>query len=175
MIKWKPIKFIGGERINLIRCEEKYKHDIFEYCSDEKINYFLSFEVHKSITDTEKNIQEYYLNEPEGKFLIQLKKNNKVIGAINIRSYEKDYGIGYVVNKNFQNLGYCTEAVKTLTDFAFEKFKYKKIYALHDIENVPSERVMEKAGFIKTGMYYDTINKYNKPSKDCVHLKKLQS
>lgn len=53
--------------------------------------------------------------------------------------------LGFVIGKPYQNQGYGTEMLKTITAYLKEWFDY--CVADHFVENLPSQRVIEKAGY----------------------------
>jgi hypothetical protein len=56
--------------------------------------------------------------------------------------------IGYWANSDFARQGLMTEAVKGITDFAFEHLGLRRIEAFPDDENEASWRVCERAGYV---------------------------
>ena len=58
---------------------------------------------------------------------------------------KKLVGLGFVIGKPYQNQGYGTEMLKTVTAYLKERFDY--CVADHFVENDPSRRVIEKAGY----------------------------
>ena len=59
--------------------------------------------------------------------------------------------LGYFSNLQYWNRGYVTEAVQALLDFAFLQDNVMRISTGCLKENIGSERVMQKCGFIKEG------------------------
>ncbi len=59
--------------------------------------------------------------------------------------------IGYGINEEYQNKGYATEAVVGLCRWAFSTAKVTSIKAEIVADNIPSEKVLRKAGFVPTG------------------------
>lgn len=53
--------------------------------------------------------------------------------------------LGFVIGKPYQNQGYGTEMLKTITAYLKERFDY--CVADHFVENTASQRVIEKAGY----------------------------
>ena len=51
-----------------------------------------------------------------------------------------------------QGQGFGTEALAAVTDFCFEKTELRRIWAEADVRNIPSQRMLEKCGYIKEGM-----------------------
>ncbi len=60
--------------------------------------------------------------------------------------------IGYGLITSERGKGYCTEAVKTMVDYLFLSKNIVRIYALTNVKNVASQKVLEKAGFKKDGV-----------------------
>ncbi len=59
--------------------------------------------------------------------------------------------IGYGIAENYQSYGYATEAVSALTAWALEQTGVKCVTAETDDNNIASQRVLFKSGFIPTG------------------------
>lgn len=83
-------------------------------------------------------------------FAIMLKGSDQLIGLIGFKDIPDGHGmseIGYGIGSSFRGKGYATEAVKTLSEWVFENTPVKSIFAQTDIDNIPSGKVLEKAGF----------------------------
>ncbi len=85
----------------------------------------------------------------EGKWFFIEKKDGSKIGEIH---HLKDMEIGYGLIPSERRKGYCTEAVKIMVDYLFLSKNIVRIYALPDVRNVASQKVLEKAGFKKEGV-----------------------
>ena len=59
--------------------------------------------------------------------------------------------IGYGIMEKYQGKGYATEAVKAISNWAFQEPKVSSIEAEIDEKNIASKKVLEKCGFIFTG------------------------
>ncbi|MBP2132505.1 RimJ/RimL family protein N-acetyltransferase [Methanomicrobium sp. W14] len=64
--------------------------------------------------------------------------------------------IGYSVLKQFENMGYATEAVSAIVKKAFQSGLASEITAKTEKNNIPSQRVLDKNGFIKSGTENET-------------------
>lgn len=126
--------------------------DMYEYASDKETTYYV-FETHQSLDDTRHSIATYFLANPLGKFGLELKKEQKLIGTMDIRvDMKKSKGeIGYVLNGKYMKKGYATEAAKALLKFAFETLELEKVTATCDARNTASEAVMKRLGMQKEG------------------------
>lgn len=60
--------------------------------------------------------------------------------------------IGYGIAPEYWCRGYASEAVKAVTDWALTQSGVKRIEAETDSDNIASQRVLEKCGFIPTGV-----------------------
>ena len=58
----------------------------------------------------------------------------------------------YLVDPQHQGNGYATDALKLVTDFAFQKLKLYRLNASTFPDNVRSMRVLKKAGFKPEGI-----------------------
>ncbi|ASP28488.1 ribosomal-protein-alanine N-acetyltransferase [Spiroplasma corruscae] len=144
------LNIITAERIYLKNVSLESADDMYEYCSDESVVKFLTFDRHKNINDTINAIKEYFLKDPIGKYGIYLNSNNKLIGTIDIRLDSLDYNnFGWVINKKYQKNGYCSEALSAMLKSWWSKIKSLDLYAKHDIENKDSEHFMDNNNFIK--------------------------
>ena len=79
---------------------------------------------------------------------------------------KKLVSLGFVIGKPYQNQGYGTEMLQTVTAYLKERFDY--CVADHFVENVPSRRVIEKAGYRYLEDYSMTFQHLNEERK---HLK----
>jgi RimJ/RimL family protein N-acetyltransferase len=70
--------------------------------------------------------------------------------------------LGYWLAEPYWNRGIMTEAVRRLTDYAFETFDLVRIYAEPYASNLASIRVLEKAGFQYEGRLKDSVYKDGK-------------
>ena len=76
---------------------------------------------------------------------------------------KKLVSLGFVIGKPYQNQGYGTEMLKTITAYLKERFDY--CVADHFVENVPSRRVIEKAGYRYLEDYSMTFRHLNNERK----------
>jgi RimJ/RimL family protein N-acetyltransferase len=61
--------------------------------------------------------------------------------------------IGYVLARKYWGKGFATEAVRLVTAEVFEEFpEIERLEALVDVDNVGSQRVLEKVGFTREGV-----------------------
>jgi len=59
--------------------------------------------------------------------------------------------VGYWLGEAFWGRGIVTEALKATTRYAFDTYGVTRVYAVPFEWNVPSQRVLEKAGYAFEG------------------------
>ena len=89
---------------------------------------------------------------PDAKWFIIEKKDGIKIGFIGHFVVGKMLEIGYSVILNERKKGYCTEAIRIIMDYLFLSKNIVRIQAQTNVRNVPSQRVLEKAGFMREGI-----------------------
>lgn len=79
----------------------------------------------------------------------------EVVGAIGLRFHE-DYALqasaGYWVAKEARGRGVATAALRLLSRWALRELHLPRVQLVTDPENVPSQRVAERAGFRREGL-----------------------
>jgi len=85
-------------------------------------------------------------------FMIISRLEDRKVGFISYYPVRRDYlnlfEIGYRTMPSERRKGYTTEAARLLVDYLFSsKKEIERIESVTDVENVPSQRVLEKNGF----------------------------
>jgi RimJ/RimL family protein N-acetyltransferase len=103
-------------------------------------------------------------SEPVTLFCIEA--NEAAVGGIGIRIgtdvHRQTAELGYWLSEEFWGRGIMTEAVAAFTDFCFEKFQLRRVYAEPFANNPASARVLEKAGFAFEGRLKNNVLKDGK-------------
>ena len=76
---------------------------------------------------------------------------DRVIGMIACRVREHAADIGYVMSRNYWNRGYTTETANAIVNWASNLEFVYRVWAVCDVENKASARVLEKAGMQREG------------------------
>lgn len=108
----------------------------------------------RTVEDAEK----YILNGPVvsnekngfGLCLVVLKETGESIGMCGLikRDQLDDVDLGYAFLPRFWGKGYAVEAAKATLEFGWQTVGLKRIVAITDPANTPSNRVLEKLGFV---------------------------
>ena len=95
----------------------------------------------------------------------------ELIGCCGIRPFESEkhsYELGFHLRKKYWGIGYATEAAEAVIDYSFDDLKADQLYAGHHPENVGSEKLLKKLGFLYIGKkYYKPTGLYH-PSYELV-------
>lgn len=103
-------------------------------------------------------------NQPETAFIRAIETaDGQVAGSVGIH-FKLDVSrrsaeVGYWLGRDFWGRGLATEAVLTLSTYAFATFDLARLYALVFAWNSASARVLEKAGFTLDARLRDAITK----------------
>lgn len=97
----------------------------------------------KKLTDADNPTMEYLA------YAIELKEKNIVIGSVGCSYYDdlKETGITYFIGAKHRNNGYAVEAAKAYVKYFMKHYNIYKLIAAVREENIPSWKVIEKAGF----------------------------
>lgn len=126
--------------------------DVYAYVSDDLVTAYLNFPTYQQKEDAVEAMKLYYLDKP-GVFAIELKEEEKCIGCVDLRvlAEHDKASFGFVLNKEYWNKGYMTEALRLILELAFSKMKLNRVEATHYVGNEGSGRVMQKCGMKNEG------------------------
>lgn len=122
------------------------------WANDERVTKFLTWQPHQNIDVTKMVINNWIDNYQAKDFyqwVIVLKETNEPIGSISgvkIDERIEAVEIGYCIGYSWWHKGYTSEALKALVKFYFEEVEAKRIWAIHDVNNPNSGKVMMKCG-----------------------------
>lgn len=141
------------ERLILRPWRQTDLQDFYEYASVDGVGQMAGWKPHSSIEES-KTILTHFM---EGKHVLALEYNGKVIGSLGIEKYnESNYPefdslcgreIGYVLSKDYWGRGFMPEAVKAVISYLFHEIELDFILCGHFQWNRQSARVIEKCGF----------------------------
>lgn len=142
------LKSMTSVNITLTRTEKDDLNTFFQFQLDAEANYLAAFTA-KDPNDKAAYIDKYtkFLTDPTIN-MQTIKANGEIIGSIAKFVMANEAGITYWIDRKFWGQGIATAA---LTDF----LKIEKTRPLHGstaFDNYGSQRVLEKCGFVKTGV-----------------------
>ena len=78
-----------------------------------------------------------------------------------VNGHSNYYDLGYRFRREFWGRGYATESAKAMVAYGFEQMKLEKIYAIADVSNLDSQKVLQKCGLNQIETFsYDGIPHY---------------
>lgn len=99
------------------------------------------------------NINLYLDGSVIGRYAAVAKVTGNIIGTFSLLylAGEADFHIGYALLPEEWGKGYATELTKHGAHYFFSNTGKQELFAITDIENGPSQKVLLKAGFNKKG------------------------
>lgn len=141
-------------------------HDMYEYSTTTLVGPRAGWKPHQSLDETIEILKAMVLYKPPyelGNFAIVLKENNKMIGTIELYNYVPYFKaeLGYALNPAYWGQGLVKEAGEAVLEFGFTRLDLKRIEAGTFVDNIQSQRVCEKLGFIKEGIARNGYLRYD--------------
>lgn len=141
--------------------------DVYKYLKEPSVNCFACMRLN-SLEEARAEVKRR-LGETEYHFAIALKDSGKVIGEIEAYPEPGDpHGSGdsprdtfspcWMLNENYQGKGYAFEAARAFFDYLFSRKGARRIYAYTEDYNLASQRLCEKLGMRREGVFLEFIS-----------------
>ena len=143
---------ITTKRLTLRPIQLGDEKEIHEYAGDKSLTmmFFLPNDSFEETAAFVKENAEAWDSEDQTNFEFVILLDGRIIGGCDCdlgHSADRSYAtLGWIINRNYRNHGYASEAASAVLDFAFENLKIGKVYAQCDINNPASFGVMRKIG-----------------------------
>ncbi len=108
---------------------------------------------HRTVEDSEASVRRArarFVGREDLMLLLLLKATPTLVGSSGLHRIDwsvPKFEIGYWCRTRFTGQGYVTEAVRGISDFAFDALGARRLEIRCDSRNRPSARVAERAGF----------------------------
>lgn len=127
--------------------------DVMVYASDDEVTKYMMWDSYKSVAELESFLRNIAEKHP---FFNAICYEGNVVGSITLELGKGDAlnkaELGYVLSRKYWGKGIATQAVRLAVEIGFQELGLTKIEALVDPENPASRRVLEKNGFLNTGL-----------------------
>ena len=154
-INFTPFPNLETERLYLRRVAKEDVNEIFALRSNKETMKYIPRPLVKTEEDALAHIamiDEKIENNEGINWAITLKNNPKLIGLIGHYRIKPEHfraEIGYMLLPEYHGKGIIAEAIKETVKYGFEIMKLHSIEAVIDPENLASEKVLQKSGFVK--------------------------
>ena len=127
----------------------------------------------KKIEDAERLFSTFMrISHDEDRYVGAISLEGMLIGFMNDTEIEgNSVEMGYVISPQYQNQGYCTEALSGAINFLFERGFSRVICGAFE-KNAASIRVMQKCGM--TQMDKTDVIEYRGEKHTCVYYSKMK-
>ncbi len=140
-VKIRPQELFDAERFLEIITHTNLEFIEFPIKTLEEEKYFLQLNEAKRKANFEYNYSVLYYGRLIGACGIKIDQHRPWVGEI-----------GYFIDRDYQEKGIATEAVKQLEKVGFEKLDLQRLIILMDTRNPASERVAQKCKYEKEGI-----------------------
>ena len=143
---------IKTERLLLRPIRLGDEKQIHEYAGDREITmmFWLPNDTFEETCDFVKRNAEEWNSADQLDYEFVIIHDGRIIGGCDAdlsHSDDRSYAtLGWIINKEFRNRGFASEAAEALLNFAFENLSIDKVYAQCDTENPASFKVMMNIG-----------------------------
>ncbi|WP_088072497.1 GNAT family N-acetyltransferase [Gottfriedia luciferensis] len=154
---------ITTERLYLREINVTDINRMFSILSREEVTKYYGLEAVKNSSEVLEIIhyfREMYETQSGIRWGIIEKETNQLIGSCGFNAYQvrnKRAELGYELHPDYWRKGYATEAIKALLSYGFDILQLNRIGAIVFPENIPSQMLLEKIGFMKEGLLRDYL------------------
>ncbi|RAI97598.1 RimJ/RimL family protein N-acetyltransferase [Chitinophaga skermanii] len=157
---------ITTERLVLRKMNHQDVDDLFEMDADPAVHLYLWNKPVKSkeeVVAVVNMINQQYIDNGIGRWAVIDKATHECIGWAGLKLIKEPvnghvnyYDLGYRFKQKHWGKGYASEAARAVIAYGFEELGLDLMYAITDIGNANSQKVLEKMGFtFKTVFDYD--------------------
>ena len=151
-----PPKILKTERLRLRKAKLADAEAIFrQYAQDPEVTRYVSWRAHRNLEETREYVQMCLLAWDVGKafhWVIESAEDKQVMGMIIARVNAEKWELGYVLARTYWRQGYMTEALTAIIAWALKQKEIHRVWAVCDVDNKASARVMEKIGMEREGI-----------------------
>lgn len=159
-----PPETFDLERLRLRRPKLTDADALFAIGSDPEVAHYADWPLNTSMEASLSRLRqraEDWKTGAEYYWVITLKPDDHVIGAIGtcVKQHAADFG--YLLDRRHWGNGYATEAARAIVAWAWSVPSIRRVWATCDTENLASARVIEKVGLVREGTLRQAIVRPN--------------
>jgi len=125
------------------------------YARDEEVTRYLVWRPHKDLRETESFLAQCVAAREQGDrfpWVITFKGGSELVGMVEIRINDFKADVGYVIARRWWGRGLATEALRPVVEWAMAQPNIYRVWAVCDVANAASARVLEKVGMEREGV-----------------------
>lgn len=161
MAAMKMPDYVETQRLVLRRPQPEDASAMFNgWAQNTEVTRYLTWRPHTSLKESQTVLAgaiAAWNAETRFPYMITRKETGEVMGMIDPRIEGLKVGIGYVIGRAYWGNGYMPEATLAMISWAFRQSTIHRVYATTDLENIASQRVLEKAGMLCEGILREYI------------------
>lgn len=144
------MKRLETKRLILRTFRESDVNQVYDYAKRDDVGPNAGWKPHQNKGESLKIIRRFI--DKDDVYAIELKETRQVIGSLGIHyttigAIGDVYELGYILHPNYHRRGLMSEAIEAALRYFFFSMNQDMIYVGHFIENVPSQKIIEKLGF----------------------------
>lgn len=144
------------ERLLLRKPREEDAAAIFAaYGQDPEVTRYLMWPPHRALSDAQEAVGRFLEGWRSGNsycWLIFERNEGKLVGSIAARKDQQGINLGYLLARPFWGQGFMKEALAAVVDWVFSDPSVFRVWAVCDVENRASARLLAKSGFCQEGV-----------------------
>jgi len=107
---------------------------------------------------TETDARAWLESDEEESFAVVDRTSDQLLGSIGVRYFDSGIGeVGYWVKREARGRGIATRALELISRWALVDKGLERFQLRADVANEPSQRVAEKAGFVREGILRSSL------------------
>lgn len=133
---------------------------LFKDCSDLEVTRYLAWNTHQDISETTAfldDLQTQHVEQIAFYWCVELQNTGELVGLVTCSIQGENAAIGYLFSRAHWGKGYGIEAVSGLLDWVETLDGLNGISATCDTENFASMRLLEKLGFMRSGIARNAV------------------
>ncbi len=175
---------IETERLLLRPFTEEDAADVYEYRKAPLVNCFACMKLN-SVAEAREELRKRAEAQEGVCLAVALKENGRVIGELEAHpeSSQPDrmentvcdtYSPCWMLHPDYHGKGYACEAAHAFFDWLFREKGARRIYAYTEDYNLPSQRLCEKLGMRREGVFMEFVSFVNAPDGSPVYENTVQ-
>lgn len=163
-INFSPFPVLETERLILRRPTMADVDESYKYRSDPELMQFIPHRLAHKREDVVEAIEriDHLIDRNEGiNWAITMKGENLLLGMVGFVRMNKDHHraeIGYMLHAPYHGKGIIQEAFRAAVDYGFNEMKLHSIEAIVNCLNIPSKKLLERAGFSNDAFFKDYLH-----------------